>query len=451
MIVQLEENSILATSAMGVIRKILIFLVLTAGIIVLGRLVPRILPPRSQPSISTPTVNILDSLRDSTNALPEVVEDTTGGKWQQKLFIPLLRSYGLPEKHLKPKRGFFEIVFPKGKPIHEYALEIEKLCHQNEILVEQGVELHPTGQRVEYLLQSNGQHIKLRASLGSVSMAGSAKLALVFIALDSIKETELAALESASWDKSLVVNAYSSSETLKKLRFTSARNEVLIELPMEPSTYPYLDPGKHALFIHHTQEEVDKILTEGFDSLPKATGFVSKYGDRAIENGPLLEKLFKYTSEKSLVFLDLTGSQRSLSRQSAAAQGAHSRTVQPFRNLPHVDLELALKALQAQKTGEAILVLPYSPSAFHMIEKSLVVNADHFRELGVKLVTLSALLSIPDESALAKVMSPVQKPKPVVTPPKIDKVVPKVVPKLAPKVVKKPVKPMAKPKRIHSP
>ncbi len=419
MIVQPRENSILATPAMGIIRKILIFLVLTAGIIMLGRLAPRILPARaqksqpSQPIAPTPIPAPTDVVgTDSTNALPDVVEDTTGGKWQQKLFTPLLRSYHLPEKHIKPKQGYFEIVLPKGRPIHDYALDIENLCRKNGIVVEQGVELHPTGKKIEYLLQSNGQHIKLRASLGTASLAGSAKLAIVFIEIDSLKEKDLAGLESANWDKSLSVNAFSPNEVLKKLRYTSARNEILLELPMEPSSYPFVDPGKHALFIHHSKAEVSKILSEGLDSLPKAIGFVTKYGDRAIENLPLLDKLFQYTAGKNLVFLDLTNSPRSLARQSAAAQGARVRSLLPFRDSLHVDEELARKAMQAEKTGEAVLVLPYTQSGFQGLEKALATNATSFAELGLELVTFSNLLAAPGDSVLPNVSAPIAKPKP---------------------------------------
>src|SRR5690606_9786510 len=136
-----------------------------------------------------------------------------------------------------------EIVLPKGKPIHEYALQIENTCRANGIIVRQGVELRPSNRSVEYLLESQGHLIKLRASLGTAFMAGSARLALVFTSLDSLREGQLAALEAAPWDKSLSVNPYSPNPILKRLRYTHPRNEILIELPMEPSTYPYVNPG----------------------------------------------------------------------------------------------------------------------------------------------------------------------------------------------------------------
>lgn len=402
---------------MGVARKILIFVVLTAGIILMGRLAPRVLPrkPPQPPSANADLTP--EGLRDSTNALPEVEADTTGGRWHDKLFEPLVRAYALNGKSIKQKKGFWEVVFPKGKPIHEYALAIENICRAQGITVEQGVELRPVNRSVEYLLQSNGQHIKLRASLGNAFMAGSAKLAVVFTGLDSLRETQLAALETAAWDKSLVVNPYSPNAVLKKLRYTRPRNELLIELPMEPSAYPYVDPGKHALFIHHSKEDVGKILDEGLDSVKQAAGFASRFGDRAIENQPLLEKLFQYAGRRNLVFLDLTGSPRSLARQIAAAQSARSRSLVAFKDSVHIEEELARKAALARKTGDAILVLPYTAAGFRNLEKALADNAVRFNEIGLELVTLSSLVAAPDTLATAAEADAPKPAAPVPAPP----------------------------------
>ena len=388
---------------MGVVRKILIFLVLTAGIIMLGRLAPRILPASAdKTSAPAPNAGLTpEGLSDSTNALPAVEADTTGGRWHEKLFEPLERAYGLTSKSIKPRKGFWEVVLPKGKPIHEYALKIETLCRANGIVVEQGVELRPANRSVEYLLLSNGHRIRLRASLGKAFMAGSARLAIVFTGLDSLRETQLAALEAAPWEKTLVIDPHCANPVLKKARYMNARNEVLAELPMEPSAYPYVDPGKHALFIHHSKEDVEKILARSLDSLPKAAGFASRLGDRAIENQPLLEKLFHYTARNGLVFLDFTGSPRSLARQTAAAQGARSRTLTLFKDSLRLDEELARKAILAQKTGDAILAIPYTITGFRNLEKALEADVIRFNEIGLELVTLSSLVAAPDTADVA--------------------------------------------------
>jgi polysaccharide deacetylase 2 family uncharacterized protein YibQ len=391
---------------MGVFRKILIFLVLTSGIILLGKLAPRLIPSGSPSSPSeAPSPAAAAPAGDTTNALPALNGDTSGGKWKEKLFLPLFKADNLADNCLRRKNGYWEIVFPKGRPIHEYALHIEKTCHRGGIAVERGAELHPPNRSVEYHLESRGSRIKLRASLGKSFLSGSSRLAVVFTELDSLKETQLAALEAAPWDKSLVVNPFSPNPLLKKLRFTNARNELLVELPMEPSTFPYVDPGKHALFIHHTRKDVERILAEAMDSAGggsrPAAGFVTRYGDRAIENQPLLENVFRYTASKGLAFLDLTGSQRSLSRQTAAAQNAWCRTASPFRDSARVEEELARKAAVAEKTGEAVLVLPYTATGFRNLSKALAAEETHFNELGLELVTFSDLIPPADSATTA--------------------------------------------------
>ena len=383
---------------MGLARKLLIFLVLTAAIILLGRLAGKLIPISIIPSPRSAAPAATDSLRDSTNALPDVEADTTGGRWHEKLFDPLEQAHGLSAKSLKKKTGYYELTFPKGKPIHEYALDIEKTCRARGVTVVAGAELRPSNRIVEYLLESNGQRIKLRASLGVAVMAGSAKLAIVFTGLDSLTETRAAELEAAPWEKTLVVDPYAANPALRKLRFTDARNEILIELPMEPASYPYLDPGKHALFIHHGKDDVERILAEARDSLPKAAGFASRYGDRAIENQPLLEKLFQFTSSRGLLFMDLTGSQRSLARQTAMAQGARSRTVAVFKDSVNLEEELARKSALAQKTGEAVFVLRYSPTAFRNLSLALEAHTGLFNEVGLELATVSSL-AVPDSTA----------------------------------------------------
>lgn len=399
---------------MGLARKLLIFLVLTAGIILLGRLAGKLIPstfltsPRSHHGSQ-------DTLRDSTNALPAVDADTTGGRWHEKLFDPLQRAHGLSEKSLKRKTGYFELIFPKGKPIHEYALDIEKTCQARGITVVTGAELRPSNRRVEYLLESNGQRIKLRASLGAAVMAGSAKLAIVFAGLDSLTETRAAELEAAPWEKTLIVDPYAVNPALQKLRFTQARNEILIELPMEPAAYPYVNPGKHALFIHHGKEDVERILAEARDSLPKAAGFASRFGDRAIENQPLLEKLFQYNAAHGMLFLDLTGSQRSLARQTAAAQGARSRTVTVFKDSVNLEAELARKAALAQRIGEAVFVMRYSATGFRNLVLALEAHSGRFDEVGLELATLSSL-NAPDTASVPGPPAPAPKPVPSTKP-----------------------------------
>lgn len=374
---------------MGVLRKILVFVLITSLLILAGRLAGKYLPPDGSVFGREPDPE--DDLPDSTNALPDLPIDTTGAPWREKLFVPLAKEFSLPDKQIRRRQGYWEIIFPKGKPIHEYALAIENLCLAAGIRVVKGVELRPSNQGVEYHLETGDKVIKLRASLGKAFMAGSARLAIVFTRLDSLTETQLAALEAARWEKTLVVDPHSRNPVLKKIRYTHARNELLAELPMEPSSYPYLNPGQHALFIHHTREDVDRLLAAALDSLPKARGFATKHGDRAIENKPLLDKLFRQTAARNLLFLDLTESPRSLTRQVAGSLGARYRIAAVDKDSLGVGEELAHRAAVAQRTGEALWVIAWSPAAFRRLEKALAEHEGRMAETGLEFVTASRL------------------------------------------------------------
>jgi polysaccharide deacetylase 2 family uncharacterized protein YibQ len=383
---------------MGALRRLLVFILITSLLILLGKLAGRYLPRSTGPD----PLAVTDSLPDSTNALPVAAADTTGGRWHDRLFNPLLETNGLTGKNLRQRKGYWEIILPKGKPIHEYAYEIERICRRNGIDVVKGVELRPSNQGVEYLLRSGGYVIKLRASLGKAFLAGSARLAIVFTGLDSLKETQLAALESAHWEKTLVVDPHAGNPVLKKLRFTHPRNEVLAELPMEPSSYPYVNPGPHALFIHHSAEDVDRLLSQAMDSLPEAKGYASRLGDRAIENQPLLEKLFRITSSRGLVFLDLTGSPRSLTRQVAGGMGARYRVARVDKDSLGVSEEFSNRAAAARKVGDALWVVDWSPDVFKRIDKAVGEHGERLAEAGIELVTLTRLSGAEPDSVAAR-------------------------------------------------
>jgi polysaccharide deacetylase 2 family uncharacterized protein YibQ len=136
---------------------------------------------------------------------------------------------------------------------------------------------------------------------------------------------------------------------------------------------------------------VARILAAALDSLPKARGFASKHGDRAIENQPLLDKLFRQTAAKGLIFLDLTGSPRSLTRQVAGGLGARYRLAAVDKDSLGVGEELAHRAALAQKTGEALWVIAWSATGFRLLEKALAEHEVRMAETGLELVTASRL------------------------------------------------------------
>jgi polysaccharide deacetylase 2 family uncharacterized protein YibQ len=140
---------------------------------------------------------------------------------------------------------------------------------------------------------------------------------------------------------------------------SSDRRDVLIELPMEPAAYPVVKPGPRALFIHHTQGEVERILRERLEGNPDAAGFATCLGDRAIEYPELMDYVMAFTADRGLLFLDLTGSPRSRASQAALRAGASlfSAVAHDPGNASSLKAELERRIAVAKRSGEGVWVL----------------------------------------------------------------------------------------------
>jgi hypothetical protein len=65
-----------------------------------------------------------------------------------------------------------------------------------------------------------------------------------------------------------------------------------------------------------------------------------------------------------------------------------------------VEEELARKAALAQKSGEAVLILPFSETGFRRLSQAIAAETPRFNEMGLELVDLASL-SAPDTVAAA--------------------------------------------------
>ena len=326
--------------------------------------------------------------------LPWLYRDSALTVYRESVLRPLFKEYSLGPGKLSRQGGFVQVVFPRGKPLHEYAYEVESLCEQAHIRVLEGEEFDPPTEKLEYHLQvDSAEPFALRLSLGKNILAGSAHMALVVVSLDSVKDSAARQLLQLPFPLTLAIAAGDSSPVPARWMHLPPDKEALLELPMEPANYPYVRPGPGALFIHYSKSEVERLLKAKLKSYPGATGFASTFGDRAIENRPLLENALGFMATHSLIFLDLTGSPRSLSVSVAQQTGGivYASRVQEPDSAGKLEVQLLLRCDRAAKTGEGIWVLRYFPGLPGILESLLNKNRDHFEEEGLTWSTLSSV------------------------------------------------------------
>jgi polysaccharide deacetylase 2 family uncharacterized protein YibQ len=326
--------------------------------------------------------------------LPWLYRDSAFSIYRDTLLRPLFKRHGLGPGNLLKRGGFVEAVFPRGRPLREYACEVESLSVARGVRVEEGHEFDPPQERVEYTLQAaSGAPFPLRLTLGNTLLAGSVRMALVVISLDSVGNAAAKRLMTFPVSLTFAISTGDSSSIPARWANVPSDKEILLELPMEPANYPYVKPGPGALFIHHARAEVERLMNARLKACPAAGGFATIYGDRAIENHPLMENVFRFTATRSLLFLDLTGSSRSLTASVALETGAiaFSARIHEPDSGQKFEAELLRRCNLAGRTGEGIWVLRYFPGLPALLENLLGKNQRHFEEMGLEWVPLRAL------------------------------------------------------------
>src|SRR5690606_16890362 len=177
--------------------------------------------------------------------------------YRDRFLLPWAVGSGLGPRAVREGGHFAELTFPRGKPVHALAYELERFAPRAGYTVIEGREIGSGDNRVEYLLEdAAGQRRALRVLIGDSVLPGSFRMALVITELG-----RATAAERRAWAELPVAVTLVYPDTLKAVatgrdaRTRLLGREILVELPMEPTSYPVIKPGPRALFIDDSREE----------------------------------------------------------------------------------------------------------------------------------------------------------------------------------------------------
>jgi polysaccharide deacetylase 2 family uncharacterized protein YibQ len=326
-----------------------------------------------------------------TKAHPWMFRDTALADFRETLLLPFAVENSLGPRRVRRRGEHTELTFPRDRPVHAIAYELETRAVRARFRIVEGREVGSAANQVEYLLRdASGRTFALRLLLGQVVSAGSFRMALVITDLGRASESDRRAWLDFPLAVTLVFPDTITAPDRKDA--SGAERSVLVELPMEPAAFPVVKPGPRALFIDNTREETDRILRVRLESNPGAAGFATKHGDRAIENPALMESVLAFTAERGLLFLDLTGSSRSLTPQMSLRTGAESFTAvgQEPGSVQTLEAELARRAAVAKRSGEGIWVMRHAPGLPATLARVLRAPPHH-GETAPRWVTLKRL------------------------------------------------------------
>jgi len=126
--------------------------------------------------------------------------------------------------------------------------------------------------------------------------------------------------------------------------------EVILHQPMQPVSYPRVNPGPGALFTDMDAERIKTQLAENLAQLPNAVGINNHMGSAFTEYAQGMTAVMSVLKAKGLFFLDSV-----TSAKSSAAEAAHQAGVPLYRRAVFLDNVRNVRTILGQlKTAERL-------------------------------------------------------------------------------------------------
>lgn len=103
--------------------------------------------------------------------------------------------------------------------------------------------------------------------------------------------------------------------------------DTIIHVPMEPIGYPRVNPGKNPILVQHTEDRIDKMLSQFINKMPHSIGVNNHMGSLATTDPDVMQAVMNTLKRHDKLFLDSRTTNVSVAYQ--IAQKSHLRA---FRN-----------------------------------------------------------------------------------------------------------------------
>lgn len=219
--------------------------------------------------------------------------------------------------------------------------------------------------------------------------AGKGRLALI---IDDMGEDVGFAQSLAALDVPVAFSIWPDSGSREAvLKIAKARNrEILIHLPMQPKGYPKVEPGKHALLVTMTADQVRDAVHRAVERVPGAIGLNNHMGSQFTENSFGMHAALQAIKDKGLFFLDSRTTAETVGEREARRIGLRFYRRDVFldneQNVRAILHQLRQAEALARSKGQAIAIGHPHPETLQAIRQWLKDKDD-----SVSVVALTAL------------------------------------------------------------
>jgi polysaccharide deacetylase 2 family uncharacterized protein YibQ len=217
----------------------------------------------------------------------------------------------------------------------------------------------------------------------------------IAIIIDDMGPSRRRARQLINLEAPLTLSFFPSSSNSGKLAQEALEKgkEVILHMPMEPKGFPGINPGKGALLMSMTDEELHRQIRENLDTIPSIKGVNNHMGSRFMENEHRVNILMQELKARELFFLDSRTTADTVGYRTAKELGIKTGQRDVFLDNNRSDEAEIRKNISelaeiAKNEGKAIGIGHPHPATI----RSLRDMIPRLKETGIEIVPLSELM-----------------------------------------------------------
>ena len=170
--------------------------------------------------------------------------------------------------------------------------------------------------------------------------------------------------------------------------------EVMIHIPMEPQSYPETNPGRDALLLGQSDNEVRRRVASMIKLVPYASGANNHMGSRYTEYSDGMRTVLAVMHEHGLFFIDSRTTAQSIVKREAERAGVPTSVRDVFldnvADVEAIRVEISRLIKRAKQNGTAVGICHPYPETI----TALRLEQEQLKDASIELVFASRLVSL---------------------------------------------------------
>jgi len=330
------------------------------------------------------------SILQTKPAEKEVIEETT--TTQDTLPFKERFQNHLEMVQFKAARGKHRETWTlgKGRTIIHYLLQAKRFLDKNGGKVLYMKELNDDYQSA-YLdaLDDKGDTLRVTLSISDNVFRDNASYLTIGFQVTKLTPEMIVALNELDYPYDLLVNPFYVSDNFFPDLDRVKNKELALWILMESQSLDSRHRKLRPIRIHHTEQQIEKIITDAKMLVPGAMGIATRFAEQAVEHKQLLQATLGPAKENHLWFADLSMNQKSRVMETCREMSMKCIEISPY-NPSNSALDDYIKKMlkNASKSGKEAMVLPLTEGNIAKV-KSLKEKAT---SQGTTIVNLSTFM-----------------------------------------------------------